>query len=69
VRASLVSETERDEGCCELGLDFGPRRRRKEVCCALGQRERWASRPDQRRKDFHFFSLFPEFSNGFSKGV
>ena len=38
-----------------LGFDFGPRRRRKEACCALGQREGWASRPEQRRRDFHFF--------------
>ena len=32
-------------------------------------REGWALRPEQRRRDFHFFFLFPEFSNGFSKGI
>jgi len=59
----------REAGCCSrLGLGPGPRR--NGGAAGLGQKEGWASRPEQRRRDFHFFLfLFPEFSNGFSKGI
>jgi hypothetical protein len=67
VRASLVSETERDEGC-ELGLDFGPRRRRKEVCCALGQRKD-GPHGQIREERISIFSLyFLNFQMDFQKG-
>jgi len=64
-----VAKGRREAGCCSrLGLGPGPRR--NGGAAGLGQKEGWASRPEQRRRDFHFFSLFifQNFQMDFQKG-
>ena len=76
MRAQFASETEREGRRAAaagarglLGFDFGPRRRRKEACCALARGKDGPHGQNREEGISIFFFLFPEFSNGFSKGI